>query len=267
MSFSLVAGDSVLPLTIANLMPSFEHPPLMIKQKVIERYGRDGGAITGDRRIASRKLKLEISVGGANEAAYAENAKNLYSIAASSNLYLYDDTLGYRLALSVGSITPKSEVYRRAEKWVLDCVAPDGAWETIDAEVYADEYDDEYEPGFHWQNGETISLNNTNPLDAWLVLDLESTNFISEFAIVNVTTGAVIRVGESEFTNGVRMVLDSRDGSAYLYIPGDDAVDVKQKIADNTGYIALAPGVNVLRYESVFGPVIANVSYRLRRPF
>lgn len=269
MAFSFVSGATVLPLTNAELLPNFEHPPLTIKQKVIERYGRDGGAITGDRRVASRKLKIDVSVRGVTEAAYAANANALYAIVSQNELYLYDDGRGYRLKISVGAITPKSGARRKAETWTLDCIAPDAAWETIAEQVNGDEYADEYDEygGAYLTNGETFELNNTDPLEAYPVFSLVPIAANSEFALVNETTGAVCRIGESLFTPSTRLVLDSRDGAALLYVGDDDPVDVRQKFGDDTGFLILAPGVNVIRYESTFGAVACLTRYRLRRPF
>lgn len=267
MAVSLVSGSTVLQLTNAELLPNFDHPPLTIKQKIIERYGRDGGDITGDRRIASRKLKIDVSLRGRDDAEYNTNANALFSIASQDELYLYDDGRGYRLKISVGGITPKSGAYRRAETWTLDCVAPDAAWETIAEEVTGDEYEyDEY-GGAYLTDGETFQLNNTNPLEAYPVFSLSPIVANSEFALVNETTGAVCRIGESLFTPGTRLVLDSRNGSALLYVGDDDPVDVRQKIGDDTGFLILNHGINTIRYESKFGAVVALTKYRLRRPF
>lgn len=266
MGYSLRAGDLVLPLTVQEFMQNFDHAPVTIKQKVIERYGRDGGTITGDRRLASRKLRFTVAVRGLDDQNYDENAAALYAIASRPDLYLQNDTLGYRLALSVNAITPKSEAYRRAEMWTLDAVCPDAAWETVAEQEIIDEYD-EYTDGFIWENNAEKTVNNTDPLDAWPVFELTATSSNSEFAIVNVTTGAVIRVGESQFTEGVKITLDSRHGTAQLEAAGEDPVDISQKIADFTGFFALQPGENVLRFESIFGAVFARVAYRLRRPF
>lgn len=270
MAFSLVSGSTVLPLTNAELIPKFDHPPVTIKQKVIERYGRDGGGITGDRRIASRKLRIEIGVRGTTDALYAANANALFSIASQDELYLYDDTRGYRLKISVGAITPKSDAYRQAELWTLDCVAPDAAWETIAERVYGDdEYADEYDEygGQYLSDAEIFTLDNADPLEAYPVFYLYPVAANSEFALVNETTGAVCRIGESLFTPGTRLVLDSRDGTAQLYVGDDDPVDVRQKIGDDTGFLILTPGVNVIRYESTFGAVALLAKFRLRRPF
>jgi len=271
MAFSLVSGATVLPLTNATFPKSFEHPPLTLKQKVIERYGQDGGAITGDRRIASRKFKLEIAVRGRSEEEYNTNSTALYSIISQDELYLYDNGRGYRLKISVGTITPKSGTWRAAELWTLDCIAPDAAWETIAEEVIGDEYADEYDEygGAYLSNGETFELNNTNPLAAYPVFILFPIAANSEFALVNETTGAVCRIGESLFTPGTLLILDSRpsSGSALLYTGEDEPTDVRQKIGDDTGFLTLVPGVNVIRYESTFGAVSMLARFRLRRPF
>jgi len=268
MAFSLVSGTTVLPLLNTELIPTFDHPPLTIKQKVIERYGRDGGAITGDRRMASRKFKIDIGVRGTTDALYNSNANALFSIASQDELYLYDDLRGYRLKISVGAIAPKSGAFRSAEVWTLDCIAPDAAWETIAEEVFGDEYSeyDEY-GGIYLSDAETFNLNNSNPLEAYPVFTLYPIGSNSEFALINQTTGAVCRVGESLFTPGTRLVLDSRDGSALLYVGDDTPVDVRQKIGDDTSFLILAPGENIIRYESTFGAVAALVRFRLRRPF
>ena len=275
MGFSLVSGATVLPLTNKELLPNFDHPPLTIKQKVIERYGRDGGAITGDRRMASRKFKIDIAVRGnpqavlGGDADYNANSTALFSVASQDELYLYDDGRGYRLKISVGAITPKSGAYRATEIWTLDCVAPDAAWETITEETTGDEYFDEYDEygGAYLTDAETFELNNANPLEAYPVFYLTPISANSEFALVNITTGAVCRIGESLFTPGTRLVLDSRDGSAMLFVGDDDPVDVRQKIGDDTGFLILAPGVNVIRYESTFGAISMLAKFRLRRPF
>ncbi len=268
MSFSLVSGTDVLELTSARFPKSFEHPPLTLKQKVIERYGRDGGAITGDRRIASRKFKLDVAVRGRTEAEYAADSNALYLIAAKDELYIYDNERGWRLKISVGTITPKSGKWRAAETWSFDCIAPDAAWETIPEQVEGDEYADEYDEygGQYLTDGETFILNNTNPLEAYPIFTLSPVGANPEFALVNETTGAVCRVGESLFTPGTRMVLDSRDGSAKLF-SGDEPADLRQKLGDNTGFLILAPGENVIRYESTFGAVAMLARFRLRRPF
>ncbi len=271
MAFSLVSGATVLPLTNATVLPNFEHAPVTIKQKVIERYGQDGGAITGDRRMASRKFRLDLSLKATTDAEYDASANELFTIATQDELYIYDNSRGYRLKISVGAITPKSTAKRRTETWTLDCIAPDAAWETIAEQVIGDEYADEYDEygGQYLSDGETFTLDNTDPLDAYPVFSLVPIAANSEFALVNETTGAVCRIGESLFTPGTRLDLDSRpsSGSALLYTGEDEPVDVRQKIGDDTGFLVLVPGENVIRYESTFGAVVALTRFRLRRPF
>lgn len=273
MAFSLVSGSEILPLGNAEEhVPNFDHAPINIKQKVIERYGNDGGAITGDRRIASRKFKLDVALRGRTPAEYDANADALFAIAIKDELYLYDTARGYRLKISVGAITPKSGARRAAESWTLDCVAPDAAWEAIAETVFGDdEYADEYDEygGAYLTDGETFELNNTTPLDAYPVFTLAPVAANPEFALVNQTTGAVCRIGESLFASGTRIILDSRpsSGKAQLFVGDDDPIDIRQKIGDDTGFLVLAPGVNVIRYESTFGAVSMLAKFRLRRPF
>lgn len=250
-----------LDLSVNELPSDFTPPSLSIKTKIIERYGRDGGDFTGDGRISSRKIKISVNIRGRTETEYRANVDSLLKFCVlpkNSDLFFCNETTGYRLRIKITGATPKTKAAHSAEEWNFDCIAADGAWESID-EFTNDEY------GEQVNHKDVLFFQNSEILDAWPTFELEAQSTNTEFALISENTGAVFRLGESQFVAGAKVTLSSVTGSVLLIAPGEDAVDVRQKMADNTGFLFFAPGENRIRYESLYGSVNLTCRYRLRR--
>lgn len=262
--------DELLLGTTKDYIPEIETPELPFRVKIYERYGRDGGDVTGDRQIGSRKFNMILQVGAKTDAEYYTKTDLLYAMLATAEpdkLYLYDDNedtdYSKRLWVVPSAIKPKPKAagnYRRAEEWTIPCFAPDGAWES------PDEIESTDSGGSTVASGGSIAVNNEGPLTAWPIIIMTCASAMPEFQLVNGANDGVFRLGSALFVPGATLTIDSREGTIEI----DDGLavtDVSSALAEGTGLLNFPPGLNTITFTSTYGAAGITIQHRTRRPF
>ena len=257
--------------TVADYIPEIDIPELPFRVKIYERYGRDGGDVTGDRKIGSRKFNLVLQVGATTDTDYYAKIDTLYAMLATADpdkLYLCEDNaedvdFSKRLWIVPSSIKPKLAAggnLRRAEEWTIPCFAPDGAWES------PDEIESTDSGGSTVASGGSVSVQNDGPLTAWPIFIMSCASAMSEFQLVNGANDGVFRLGTALFVPGATLTIDSREGTIEI----DDGLavtDVSSALAEGTGLLNFEPGLNTITFTSTFGSAGITIQHRTRRPF
>lgn len=265
-------GSSELQLgTVADYMPELDIPGLPFRVKINERYGRDGGDVTGDRQIGSRKFNLVLKVAATTDAIYFTKTDILFAMLRTADpdkLYLCEDNeedanFSRRLWIVPERINPKllaNGNLRRGEEWTIPCFAPDGAWES------PEEIESTESGGSTVASGGTITVQNDGPLTAWPIIIMTCAAAMSEFQLVNSANGGVLRLGSALFVPGATLTIDSREGT-FEIDDGLAVTDVSAALAEGTGLLNFDPGENILTFTSTFGAAGITVQHRERRPF
>lgn len=265
-------GSEELQLgTVADYIPEVEIPDLPFRVKVYERYGRDGGDVTGDRQIGSRKFNLILQVGATTDTEYYTKTDILFRILRTADpdkLYLCEDNeesaeFSKRLWITPERIKPKLSAVgnlRRAEEWTIPCIASDAAWES------PSEIESTDSGGSIVANGETVTVQNDGPLTAWPIITMTCISAMPEFQLVNAANGGVLRLGSSLFVPGAVLTLDSREG-LFTIDDGLPVSDVSASLAEGTGLLNFDPGENEITFTSAYGSAGITIQHRTRRPF
>jgi len=262
--------DELLLGSAKDYIPEVETPELPFRVKIYERYGRDGGDVTGDRQIGSRKFNLTLQVGAKNDAEYYTKTDLLFAMLATATpdkLYLCDDNTdtdySKRLWIVPSSIKPKPKAggnYRRAEEWTIPCFAPDGAWES------PSEIESTDSGGSTVASGGSVAVSNDGPLTAWPIIIMTCAAPMPEFQLVNGANDGVFRLGSALFVPGATLTIDSREGTIEI----DDGLavtDVSSALAEGTGLLNFPPGLNIITFTSTYGAAGITIQHRTRRPF
>lgn len=257
--------------TTQQYIPEIEIPELPFRVKVYERYGRDGGDVTGDRQIGSRKFNLILKVNAANDTEYYAKIDTLYAMLRTADpdkLYLCEDNaesddFSKRLWIVPASIKLKLAApgnLRRGEEWTIPCFAPDGAWES------PEEIESTDSGGSTVASGGSVAVQNDGPLTAWPIITMTCAAPMPEFQLVNGANDGVFRLGTALFVPGATLTIDSREGTIEI----DDGLavtDVSSALAEGTGLLNFMPGLNTITFTSTFGSAGITIQHRTRRPF
>ena len=113
------------------------------------------------------------------------------------------------------------------------------------------------------ESEDTITVTNSSYLKAYPVIYIRPTDGNTYFQIKNLTTGEAFAIGSNSFVPGTELQISSIDGSIKLD-NGTSLVDLTPAWADNSGFISLNPGANILEYISAFAGVEIDVEFRER---
>lgn len=262
MKLKLQSAASELDLSIKEYTTVYRPPSIRNRVKEIERYGKPGSEITGDRQVDGRTISLEIEIATKSDAEYFQRTDPLLSVLDFTNapIYLVDTDNDRRCLIETKSISirPREGNVMRSETWSIELIMTDAFWESIDEIV-------EGNGTTPLENGQTVVVTNPGVVNAYPVMRISVTEANTDLSFVNLTTGDLFRIGSSALIPGVTLVVDSIDGTCYL----DDGItqtEVSSAIADGSGFMYLAPGVNSIQYESLFGDVNVEIAFRRRYP-
>lgn len=262
MKLKLESATSELDLSVKEYPTVYRPPSIKNRVKEIERYGKPGSEITGDRQVDGRTIQLEIEIAATSDTDYFERTDPLLSVLDFMNapIYLVDTDNNRRCLIETKSISirPREGNVMRSETWSIELIMTDAFWEGVDEIV-------EGTDTTPLENGQSVEVNNPGVVNAYPVIRLSVTEANTDLSLVNLTTGDLFRIGSSALIPGVELVIDSIEGTCYL----DDGItqtEVSSAIADGSGFMYLAPGVNNIQYESLFGDVNIEIAFRRRYP-
>ena len=229
-----------------------------------DRYGKDGGVITGDQMVDSRKITFSFNPVAGTDSSYLEIVNDIIGFfnVANSPFYLVDSDTDRRCEIVLLSADDEAQaegLERRIGKNKLQFEMIDGHWEDNTANYV-------YSETAGISSGDTLTVNNSADIDCFPIITVEPYQVNTTFTIKNITTGALITLGSNNFSPGSDFVIDSQEGTVYLYI-GNSIVELSSAMADGSGFIKLVPGVNELEYTSAYGDVDIEVEFRRRYAF
>lgn len=246
------------------------------------RYGADGSAVTGDRRIGSREIEFafqvasgdvdEIAAAGGTIYADAEQTKDqAYRVRLATLIaffrpelgpfYLIDtDALGgvgLRAEIEYNELADEPEnAILRVGRDRLRFEMLQGGWEDL-AEA------SEVSPSGGLENEDTITIQNTGPLEVSPYFRFFALNSVETVTLRNEANGQFFTYANTAFGAGSTLVVDGRGKEFLVEL---DGINTASALADGSGPIKLEPGENILTFESPTGIVDLEVLWRRRFP-
>jgi len=229
-----------------------------------DRYGKDGGVITGDQMVDSRKISFSFNPVEDNDTSYLSVVNDIIGFfnISLSPFYLIDTETSRRCEIVLKSVDDEAQtegLERRIGKNKLQFEMLDGHWEDEDANC-------EYSDTGGMSSGDTLDVDNDSDIDCYPIISISPNCCNSNFTLKNLTTGALITLGSNSCVPGTTFEIDSQDGTIYLVV-GTTKVEFSSALADGSGFIKLVPGVNEIEYTSAYGDVDLEVEYRRRYAF
>ena len=239
--------------------------PFKRRVGVKSRYGKDGGVSMGDRLADSRQITLAYYTRPDADAVTRVDKDISYRDffffftgffnPDYSPFYLQDLTsdIQTEIEMSENADTPMNEglEYILGSN-TLKFEMLSGFWEDID-ETTATQ-------SAFFQSGDSISITNDSLFPCFPVITLTAVNDCTEFTMTNTTTGESFTIGNTSFVAGTIFVVDSRNGLITL-----QGVESSVSLADGSGFISLAPGLNSIAFESaVAGEAYISTGFRKR---
>lgn len=235
--------------------------PRITQQK---RYGRPGAKLMGDKQEDSRTATLKKTIASASDSLYIDEMNAIYAMfdPAAAPLYLNDTDNARRILIELSGADSKSKpgTEMRVEDADFNLIVPEVFWEGISFISV-----DSGSAGS--ANNEMLIVNNpSQKLVCYPIITITSENANSNINLLNVTTGGILTIGTNAFVPGTSIEIDCQNGLIWLS-DGVTRVDIISALADNTGMLFLIPGDNVIKYESAFGPISIDISFRQKWAF
>jgi hypothetical protein len=249
------------------------HGDLNLRVQSVDRYEQDGGEETGDEKADPRKFRLARDEAQASDSAYLTKLSSLityfrapYNSAgvAITSYYIEDSTLNRRALIRLSNVKDESDrtLIRRVGTTGFDLIWLNSVWEDITES-------EQSSPSGGTATGETITVTPTGlPTDCIITIVPISTT-LTEFTLRNAANGAAITVAAANLATGFSLEIDGTalGGTVKLTSPGGTVTDVSSAVADNTGFIPLIPGSNVITYTSAYGSADITIKWRNRAYF
>lgn len=236
---------------------------LRFRTSYLDRFGQPGQQPQGDGKESARTITFSYALTSENDSTFILNAETLYAAVRAdlSPFYIVDSDNSRRLRVQPNELdlTPKAGTELRYESARLSFTAIDAFWEASTASE-----EDSGTAGM--ENGETMTVNNPGVVTIYPIITVQPDESNQNFAIFNETTDDVLTFSSASFVPGSTLEINCQTGQINL-TNVSTTTEVSNSLADGTGFLHLVPGNNVLRYESAYGAVTLNVSYRRRWPF
>lgn len=234
------------------------------------RFGKDGGAVTGDKKVDARNISLSWNVVQQADIDYITELSELFAIFRDdkSPYYLVDTDNNRRAQVELESLSdrPASEgTFFRIGENTIELIMLDAYWEDLDLQTAS-------AGTSALSNGGNLIVDNssdTSPniaAECFPVFSIIPTEANSEFTITNSTTGALFTISTAAFVPGTELEIDCQFGTVFLD-DGVSSVELSSSFASGSGFIKLVPGENIINYASSFGEMFLDISFRRRFPF
>jgi len=237
--------------------------PFVRRTGVRDRYGKDGGKSMGDGRANARTINFSYDnrqgtgTRSEKDAAYRAQLNAITGFFDPSNepWELHDLTGGIKteVIMQDNADEPKQPGLEYIlGKNDLSLIMLSAHWEDEEGIIFS-------QTGV-LQSGDTFTLNNDSLFFCWPIFIFTSLNNNTEFSLTNTTTDETFTLGNAANTVGAVFTVNGRDGTIDL-----SGVESSISLADGSGFISLAPGINDFLYESsVDGECLIEVKYKRR---
>jgi len=246
---------------------------LDLRVKSIERYEQDGGEETGDGNAGPRKFRISRNEAKTTDADYLTILNNLIAFFRAkynssgieiTDYFIEDSDTSRRARIALSGIKDESDrtLIRRVGTTGFDLIWLNAVWEDTTE-------NEESSPSGGTADSETITVSADDlPTDCIIIIEPISST-ISEFTLRNSANGAAITVSAANLIVGASLEINGTalGGTVELTSSGGIITDVSSSVADNTGFIPLVPGDNVITYTSAYGDVNITIKWRNRNYF
>lgn len=236
---------------------------LRYRVQATDRYGKPGGETWGDRQTSSRKFTLDYDISNPEpqpEIYYEDTLNEILEMfnPALFPCYLVDTINGRRAQVELERHQDQpadAGLDRRVGVGSFDLIWKEGLWENVDESSYSGATGG-------LVSGDTFTVDNDGRAKAYPIITLMAVDDVEEFTIRNVGTGIFTRIGNTGFTAGSQIVINSQNGSIRL-----NGVEISQSLAVGSGFVYLDPGSNIIEYTSTGGAVtLESLTYREKWP-
>lgn len=229
-----------------------------------KRYGKDGCVITGDQQADSRMLSLDYSACKNNDTDYLYVVNSLVNFFNTqySPFYFVDTNNDRRCEIVLKQASEEAHtegLERRVGKNKLDFVMVDGHWEDNTENVV-------YSGTGGMATGDTMDVVISSGVNCYPVFRITPYEPNLSFTIRNITTGQAFALGSSSFIVGTTFEVDCINGTIYLEILGNQ-VESSSSLEVGSGFLFFIQGINEIKYESSYGDVDIEITYRERYIF
>ncbi len=238
--------------------------PLKMRVGHKDRFSKAGGAVTGDQRASVRTITLNFDTVATNDDDFRAALNQIAGFLAVENqpLFLEDtDTGQIRAKIVLDSLSNRTGpgLEHRIGSGSLVLKFVESYYEDLAATITSPS-------GGSIVNNASFPVDNDAFVRCFPIIRLQPFNQNGEFIIRNETTGAAFALASNSFVPGTTFIVDAQNGTIFL---DNGVTQVEQSIAlaDGSGFIFLAPGVNDIKYESVFGDMTIEVEFRRRYAF
>lgn len=251
---------------IPNLKPSWS--PYNKRSQTTKRFGGDGEQEVGDQLVDGRSFNLDFeftpstpfATRAAQDLEYSDLLNDIagFFLKINAPFHLIDLDISRRARIILQSLNDsiRPGLEKRISFIKMKAKFPDAYWEDSAQNSQADAV----------VSGGTFEIDNDSFIDAFPILEIVPLATNSDFLIQNQTTGDAFVLGSANFGVGTTFIVNSQDGTIILD-NGISQVENSVSLADGSGFIKLAPGVNTLLYESAFGGVTVTTKWRRRYAF
>lgn len=228
---------------------------------VQQRYGRDGGFLTGDKKVSTRTIQLQHEITATNDTDYNTQIQNIHGIFYDdyAPFYLIDTDRNIRAEIELDSIAENwsKGVERRLVSITINLILLESYFENLNATSVV------------WTNaatGNTKLITNVGAVDAYPFITITPATNNPEFHIINQRTQDKISIGTIAFIAGTTIEIDCINGTVYLD-NGITRTEISSAIGDGTGFFYFDLGDNTLEYQSPYSNADLTIEYRPRYAF
>lgn len=249
-----------------TLSDSFKEVVEAYKRRVNleERYNRDGGEVTGDRKVSPRTIRFSFDVVEQSDTEYVKIMNDIIGVFQEEKhpVYLHDIGGDRRTRVELQEIAERPSrqgLEKRIGQGDLVLTMSESYWENITESLV-----DSDSNGL--SSGEKLGITNNSSVVGYPIITVMPFESNSEFTLKNEQTGALLTIGNGGFTVGTHIVIDSVEGTIKLF-DGDDVTEISASLANGSGFIILLPGLNEITYTSAFGSIDLEIKFRERQAF
>ena len=236
----------------ANSRFSWRLGPYSPRTKFIDRQGRPGSVQLADLQTGQRQITFEYTNYNTTESGFINQLENVSKVfnPQYEPFYLTDNVLGRRMQVYLNSLS-QSPVRAGTDLKVgnvqLQLTSPDSCWEASTATV----------SGLVLGNTDSITITNPSAVPVYPVITVTAGVNNTAWRLTNETTSLFTQCENTSFISGSVAVINCETGRLTI----DDQL-ANLSLGRGSGFWALMPGANVLRYRSDFSPVTVSVSFR-----
>lgn len=237
--------------------------PIKKRIDVQQRFGKPGATVSGDREISSRPISLDTDITAESDPEYISKMGDIVRIfdKNKSPYFLVDTDNDRECEVELDQIVPSSQQGLEMI-WTpvrVDLVMVESFWEDSAATEVESE-------SAGLATGESLQCENIGDVDCYPIIAIMPQSINSAFSLINNTTNDILTIGTNSFVPGISMIVDCQLGEIYLD-DGTSQIEISASIADGSGFLFLAPGINDIQYDSSFDNIDITIEFKNRYAF